>query len=270
MLKKILRLKVADYINYLLSIEEYSFSWTELLDNSTKTVTSLKRELSRLVKKGRIVNLRKEFYLIITPRYSKQEKIPIQLYIGKLSKVLSHRYYLGFYSAAKFHGASHQQIQREYVMIENNKLGDINKKALQLRFFTTSKWPVKNIQERKSDAGIFKLSSPALTAVDLIHYQTKLGGLNRVFSVIEELVEEITINDMLELLSWYTFTSTLQRFGFVLEELQADDELIGVLLKHLESSKYYAVLLSPNSSQRPGSANNKWKVDINIKLESDL
>ena len=83
-----------------------------------KSGTSIKSELSRLIDKKSIVNLRKGFYLIIPPRYSKQGQVPIQFYIEKLFKYLNRNYYLGFYSAAKFHGASHQQTQRDYLMTE--------------------------------------------------------------------------------------------------------------------------------------------------------
>ena len=56
--------------------------------------------------------------------------------------------------------------------------------------FTSAKWPTKIYWSKKSDAGNFKISSPALTAVDLIHHQTKLGGINRMLAVLEELAEE--------------------------------------------------------------------------------
>ena len=128
-------------------------------------------------------------------------------------------YYIGLYSAAKFHGASHQQIQREYIVTKKPTLIDITKKNNDIRFFTTSKWPNKNIVKKKSDAGIFKISSPALTTIDLIHYQNKLGGINRMLAIIEELSEELTKKDIEELLTWYPHKSTLQRFGFLLEEL---------------------------------------------------
>ncbi len=151
--------------------------------------------------KTKIINLRKEFYLIIPQRYSRQSHLPVQLYVEKLFMSLNRSYYLGFYTAAKFHGASHQQSQREYIMAEKPKLNTIKKNACDIRFFTTSKWPRNNIIEKKSDAGIFKVSSPALTAVDLIHHQTKLGGLNRMLAVLEELTEEINLKDIKELLT---------------------------------------------------------------------
>jgi predicted transcriptional regulator of viral defense system len=262
-------MRAREYIKHLLSIENYSFSLEEISNQTNSEGTSLKFELARLVEKKEIINLRKGFYLIIPPRYSKQGYLPSQLYIDKLCKSLDRNYYLGFYTAAKYHGASHQQTHREYVMIEKPKLRDIKKGNLDIRFITSSKWPTRNIVERKSDAGIFKISSPSLTAVDLIHHQTKLGGLNRIFTIIEELSEEITESDIRDLLTWYPHRSTLQRFGFILEKLQAQVNLTEII-DYLKSSQYFPVLLSPKGNEKPGSVDNKWKVDVNIKLESDL
>ncbi len=261
---------ISNYIKQLQSVEEYAFSWNELLENCDKTKTALKRELSRLVEKKEILNLRKEFYLIIPPRYSKQKQLPIQLYISKLFKNLGRNYYLGFYSAAKFHGASHQQIHRDYIMIGTPTLAKIKKKSIDISFHTTSKWPKKNILQKQSDAGFFKISSPALTMVDLIHHQTKLGGLNRMLATLEELTEELTHHDMTELLLWYPHKSTLQRFGFLLEEFQVEKNLTNLITKHLTQSRYFPILLSPKNEQKPSAIKNFWKVDVNIKLESDL
>ena len=261
---------ITKYIKQLQSFEEYAFSWEELLNNCNKTETSLKRELSRLVEKKEIINLRKGFYLIIPPRYSKQGQLPIQLYIDKLFKQLNKKYYLGLYSAAKFHGASHQQIQGSFIITDTPSLSNIKKKLINIRFLTRSNWSNKNIIEKKSDAGIFKISSPVLTIVDLIHYQSKLGGLNRMLAIIEELSEKIDQNDLTELLSWYPNKSTLQRLGFLLEKIQSNRSLSNIIMKYFKSKKIFPVLLNSNARQKAGAVDNKWKVDINIKLESDL
>lgn len=263
-------MNVSEYIKERLSLEEYSFSWIEIRNKSTKSDVALKRELSRLVTKKEILLLRKGFYLIIPPRYSNQGKLPINLYINKFFTFLEKNYYLGLYSAAKLYGASHQQIQRDYVLIKKPSLLPIKKEATDIRFFTTSHWPVKNIIDKKSDAGYFKVSSPALTTVDLIHYQTKIGGLNRVLIVLEELIEEITYEDMSDLLIWYHNKSTLQRLGFILEMFEADNKLTGVIYDHLQTTKYYPTLLNPKSGQKPGAVDNRWKVVVNLKIETDL
>jgi len=263
---------VSTYIKQLLSNEEYSFSFSELFDNLQKPEASIKSDLSRLIKKKEIINLRKGFYLIITPRYSSIQKLPIQLYCEKLFTYLDRKYYLGLFSASKFHGASHQQVQRDYVITELPKFIDISKSALDIRFFTSSNWSDKNIQLKKSDAGNFKLSSPALTLVDLIHHQTKLGGINRILATIEELSEELSKSDLIELLTWYPNRSTLQRLGYLMEELGLNKELQEILYTNVSSENFFPVLLSPKSDEKPGSVENRWKVDvnINIKLESDL
>jgi len=261
---------VANYIKQLLSYEEYSFSLNELIKNLNKTEISIKSELSRLIAKNEIVNLRKSFYLVITPRYSSAQKLPIQLYCEKLFKYLDRHYYVALFSAAKFHGASHQQVQRDYIITEKPKYNNISKNTIDIRFFTTSNWTGKNIQLKRSDAGPYKVSSPALTIVDLIHHQTKLGGINRMLSVIEELSEELTESDLVELLYWYPNKSTLQRFGYLLEELGINNEYHELLFANLKTANFFPVLLSPKSNEKPGSVSNRWKVAVNVKLESDL
>lgn len=260
----------ADYIKKLLSIEEYSFSLDEARRETGKSNVSVRRELDRLTEKGEIVNLRKGFYLIITPRYTSAQKLPIQLYSEKLFKYLGRNYYIALFSAAKFHGASHQQVQKDYIITEQPKYNDISKNTIDIRFFTTSNWSGKNIQLKKSDAGIYKVSSPSLTIVDLIHHQTKLGGINRMLATIEELAEELTETDIVELLDWYPHKSTLQRFGFLLEELGINEEFQELIFKQLRMSKFFPVLLSPKPNEKPGAVDNKWKVVVNVKLESDL
>ncbi len=261
-------MRAREYIKYLLSIENYSFSLEEISNQTDTTDTSLKFELARLVEKKEITNLRKGFYLIIPPRYSKQGYIPIQLYAHKLFRSLNRNYYLGFYSAAKFHGASHQQTHREYVMIEKPKLNEIKKNDFDIKFITASKWPAKNIIEKKSDAGYFNISSPALTSADLIHHQTKLGGLNRMLAILEELAEEITNEDLKDLVTWYPHRSTIQRLAFILDEQQTNIDLT-TISDYLKSTSYFPVLLSPKRNQKAGSVDNPWKVDVNIKLQSD-
>ncbi len=108
---------VKNYINKLQSYEEYSFSIEEIMltivnlssDNNSNTsefykrkLSQVKKELTRLVTKKQIVNLRKGYYLIIPPRYSQQGgRLPIQLYVEKLfNKYLKRDYYLGYFTAA--------------------------------------------------------------------------------------------------------------------------------------------------------------------------
>lgn len=261
---------VADFVSQCLAYEQYAFSWGELKAEVPKSDIALRHELVRLSRKKELLTLRQGFYLILPPRYKAFGKLPLELYAEKLFKFLRKPYYIAFFSAAAFHGASHQQVQQSYLMTKVPNLRDIKKGNIYLSISATSKWPNKNIQQRKSDAGIFNISSPALTAIDLIHYQSKMGGLNRILTILEELTESITAEDIHELLQWYPHTSSIQRLGFLLEELQAENTLVLPLRNYLKNRNYFPVLLSPEKNSKPGKANNTWKVDTNIELESDL
>lgn len=42
---------------------------------------------------------------------------------------------------ARLHGAGHQQVQRDYVIIEKTKVNEISKNIIVIRLFTTTNWP---------------------------------------------------------------------------------------------------------------------------------
>jgi len=263
-------MSVSKYIKKLLSYEVYSFSIDELYKEIEKNKVAIRSELSRLIEKQEVVNVRKGFYIILTPRYSHFKKLPIQLYCDKLFNYLNRDYYLAFYTAAKLHGAGHQQIQQDYVMTGIPKLNDIHRNSIDIIFLTSSRWPKDNIINQKSDAGIYKISSPALTIVDLIQYQNSLGGLNRMLAIIEELAESIEEQDFKKLLNNYSQKSTLQRFGFLLDEIGGYEQFSGYIYERLVTVELFPILLNPNSNKKPGAVKNRWKVDVNIKLDSDL
>ena len=198
-------MNLSDFIIDQLSFENYAFSYNQIVQAySGKSESSVQSDLKYATQKGDIIPLRHHFYLIIPPRYSRLGKLPLELYVNSLFDYLERNYYVGLYSAAKFYGAGHQQIQKEYVLHDKAPLLSIAKNTNHIDFFTISNWPKKNIILRKGDAGMFNISSPCLTAVDLIYHQTKIGGLNRMLSVLEELTEEMKLADARDLLSWYS------------------------------------------------------------------
>lgn len=266
----ILLMSVKEFIFELQSIEQYAFGWEELISISGKSEIALRREVARLIEKNKLFNLRQGFYLIIPPQYSPYGQIPLRLYVDKLFKYLDRKYYVGLYTASRIHGAAHQQVMKDYLVVELPQLMDISKGSYRIDFFHTSNWPQGNIIQRKSESGYFNVSSPALTAVDLISRLTKLGGLNRMLANIEELMEEVTPDDLKMLLTWYSKKSTLQRLGFILDQLGGNKALAEQIFDHLKRSNFYPILLRPSSNQKAGSVDNRWKIDQNLEIDSDL
>ena len=52
----------------------------------------------------------------------------------------------------------------------------------------------------KSYTGYIAVSTPATTALDLVRFAPAIGGLDTVFTVLEELAEKITPEDLLQAL----------------------------------------------------------------------
>lgn len=80
----------------------------------------------------------------------------------------------------------------------------------------------------------------------------------------------MTPEDMQELLQWYPHTSSIQRLGFLFQELKSDRVLLDPLEKYFIGKNYFPVLLCPDKDKKPGRVDNMWKVVRNIELESDL
>ena len=110
---------VRSYITQLLAKDQYSFGLDEVKQATQKTSIQIKSELARLVAGKQLVSLRTGYYLIIPPRYARSQKLPINHYCDRLFDYLGTSYYLGAYTAANSYGASHQAIQRDYVITHN-------------------------------------------------------------------------------------------------------------------------------------------------------
>ena len=55
-----------------------------------------------------------------------------------------------------------------------------------------------------------------------------------------------------------------------MEVLEAREDIIKYAFDKLKQESFYPILLSPKKGMKPGKTGNRWKVDVNIKLENDL
>ena len=261
---------IETYIKQLESKYKYCFTRTEAQTALGISGETLNRALYRQSKKGTIQSIRRGIYIILPVKYQSRQSLPLELYIDQLAAKMSKSYYVGLYSAALRHGASHQAVMEHYIITKKPQPRNTNKKNTRIKFFEAHQWPQRNIQKLKSDTGYYKVSSPALTIADLIHYQNKAGGYNRVYTTIHELVDKLTVKDIKDLCSWYPYKSVLQRMGFMLASLDADSSILEELKERLNSEKLQATLLVENKTRRPGRVDPIWKIDENVKLVSDL
>ena len=258
------------YIKQLELRFEYCFTRAEAQAALGLSGATLNRALYRQSRKKRIQSIRRGIYLILPVKYQLQQVLPLELFIDQLATKMQKSYYVGLHSAALRHGASHQAVMEHYVITQRPQPRNADKKQMRIKFYETSKWPDKNIQKMKSDSGYYNISSPALTMADLIHFQNKAGGYNRIYTTLDELKDALTANDIKQLCTWYPYKSVLQRMGFMLASLQVEQECLLELKNRLDNENLKATLLVEQKGQRPGSVDPVWKIDQNVTLESDL
>lgn len=258
-----------DYLKVLRSNGRYAFTLDDLIHHVPKPLKNLRKDLDRLRDKGEIVNIRREFYTILPDEYRKMGALPIEFYIDELMKHLNKQYYVGLYSAAMFLGAAHQQPQEFFVISESPKPRMVQSNNLRINFNAKSKFPVNGIEDRKTETGYFRISGPELTFLDLIYFEQSMGGFNRISTILQELSEGIRLNQMKEVLLNDFPISTLQRAGYIAENVLLNNKLSLVFENKLLKKKYQPVLLK-SSGKKDGPIDSKWKVRINAQIETDI
>ena len=228
----------------------------------------LKQGLLRQVNKKRILMVRRGFYIVIPNEYLYSGVLPPQLFIDDLMKFIGKPYYVALSSAAALHGASHQQLQVFHVMIPGPERG-ISAGGVKIRFFVKKDFKSGETIRYKTDTGYIQISSPELTALDLVAYESRIGGINRVMTVLSALRAKIQPEQLLREASRYRSIAYAQRLGYLLERLGKKG-----ITESLAS--WIASENPPYSALKPGKdccgcrRAARWKIIINVDLESDI
>jgi predicted transcriptional regulator of viral defense system len=259
---------LSKYLSSVRSQGRYTFTLDELREQFDLSNTTLNQSLGRLKAKNEIAQIRKGFYAIIPPEYLKQGMLPPYLFIDDLMKSLNKKYYLSLLSAAALWGAAHQQPMEYIVIVESPAPRSVRNKKLKINFLSKNDWPQEGIVEYKTQSGYMDVSSPELTALDFFSYADKFG-INRIVSVLQELVQNIKPTTLAKMAKQYTSTTAIQRLGYILDGVLSEEKLAQALWKVLDERKYYPVPLSTQKGKR-GETDIKWKVIKNMEIESDL
>lgn len=258
------------YLNELRSRGRYTFEADEVIKKFQLSDNAFKKTTQRLLHKNRISRLRKEFYLIIPPEFSARQTLPLGYFVDDLMKFLKREYYAGLLTAAMYHGAAHQQPQSQFIITEPPSLRPIQNRQQSIFFCMKKKWDQQDVSRKKTDAGYINISNPALTALDLIFYSDRIGGVNRAATVLSELVLELNPDQLKVTAGRFSQITTLQRLGYLLDEILDDSELSDALFKALAAKKFYPTALNPKAGTENQQAPNRWKVIPNIEVELDV
>jgi hypothetical protein len=262
---------LAKYIDDLQSSGKLYFSLDDVInEHPGRSKAALKLSLNRLSSKNKILSIYKSFYIIITPEYRSRKIIPPELFIDALFAYLKRHYYVGLLSAAAMHGATHQQVMEYYIIIDKPAIRPTSVEGLKINYVVKNVIPESGIEKRKTEAGYIDISNAELTAVDLIAYQHRIGGLNRATTVLYELSESMSPAKLKKIFNNNIQLSVLQRLGYILEFVLNKNELAGVIKSYLSDKKIYRIPLKPGYKKEGFAVNDDWKVIKNTKIETDF
>ncbi len=250
---------------------KYSFTTEGLHTQLGVSENALKKTLQRLKSQKSVAMVRRGFYVIVPPEYRAKGIIPTNLYVNDLMKFLNRDYYVGLLNAAAYHGAAHQQPQNYSIITEGIALRPIKNDKVGILFYIKKSWNKQDVVTKKVDTGYINISSPELTALDLVSYYNEVGGFNRVATVIEELKEMVLPEKLVETAKQYDEISVVQRLGYLLEHVLDENELSNALYNYLEPIGYYPTLLRPQKKKPENMiTGNKWKIVPNTEIEADI
>jgi len=253
----------AKFVDSLQAKGRYSFTFDEIEQHFNLGYESLRKSLNRLAKKKRIVLVRDKFYVIVPPEYSVPGILPAHLFIDEFMRYMNKPYYIALQSAAALHGAAHQQPQVFQVMTIKPTHRPIGVKGLKIQFYYKSELLEPGISKEKSDTGYIQVSDAALTAVDLILFERRVGGLVRVVEIMEELIENINPDQFRNVLSNNLPVSSLQRLGFMLDRILGNASLSSCVQSVLKEKRLFRVPLDRSMEKTGKPVDSKWKVIMN-------
>jgi len=265
-------ISLGKWVEEQLSQGRYAFALATLRKHfAQQTETAIKHALIRLAHKGKVISVHKGYYLIIPPQYAIKGILPPAVFLDALMRFLGRPYYIGLLNAAAYHGASHQQPQEYFVMTNFPVLRPTLKKGLKINYTSIKQIPESLLEQRKTETGYVNVSSPALTATDLVQFEKRIGGLNRAATVLNELAEALRPADFDKPLFDHAPVTALQRLGYLLEFACNQPDLADALYAAMEKHDLplFRIPLKASGAVKGFSSENRWKVIVNVEIEID-
>ena len=231
----------------------------------------IRNGLYRLSTKKVIFPAYKGFYVVIPPQYAAKGIVPPLYYIDQLMSFLHKPYYVSLMNAAELLGTAHQRPQNFSVTTIFPKASVSSSRNNLLSWHYRKNIPVEFLLTKNSETGTVTFSNAELTAFDLVQYEQYIGGLSRAATILEELTETIDFSKVASGLLDYISLASVQRLGYILEEVLENQMQADMLYQQLSLSakRLNYVPLSTCHKTTEGKQNKRWRIIINCDIEID-
>ena len=152
---------------------------TEIAELTGLSGAAVPVHLHRARAANKIVSVTKGGWVPVPLVYRESGAPPPMHYVDYLMRYLGHPYYVGFLSAARIHGASHQ-VPMVLQIVTPALLRDRRVGAHRLQFVRRSDAASRAVQEHDTDDGPVTISTPETTVLDLVDAPERGAGLDNV------------------------------------------------------------------------------------------
>ena len=231
--------------------------------------SSVQQALYRFISANELFSPKKDFFVIVPPEYQNTGSVPSLWFVDAYMNAMQCPYYVGLLSAAALLGAGHQQPQVLQVLT-SKQMAPIHKKEAHIQFYTINTIDDQLLVSHKTPYGYVRVSSPALTLMDLFRFPHAAGYLNNIATVMVELANQVNMRDLKQVLEHHSKVPYVQRLGYMsaLLGLGKIEQLCESFLSHQRRLK--VVLLNYHVEKNDGDIDPKWKININDTIETDI
>jgi predicted transcriptional regulator of viral defense system len=182
-------------------------------------------------------------------------------------KHLGQPYYVALLSAARYHGAAHQQPQIFYTMLAKNR-PSIACGAVRVHFVARNNVAEIPVAQFNTPRGYVRVSSPEATAFDLVGYYRHAGGLDNVATLLAELANSLSSAALFEMVK-LSPAPWAQRLGYLLERVGAGQKATS-LARYVERTTNETTPLLPGTTITGAQRNSRWRLHVNAEVEPEI
>ena len=261
------RLRAAEAVDEFAANGRYHFTAEQMRSVIGGSPAAVRLALGRLAKKSIIASPARGFYIGVPPEYRRLGCLPADQFVPALMEKSRSPYYAALLSAAEYHGAAHHRPQVFQVALAKNRR-PISCGAVKVSFVARKNISEVPVQEINTARGPIVISSIEATALDLVGYANRVGGLEHVATIFCELADGIS-PDLLVSAARTTPVTWAQRLGYLFERIGAADKVLslkGYVRKHTQGT----VLLVPSLPKGQALRAKDWRLYVNADIEVDL
>ena len=255
-----------NYLSRLMQGGQYFFTSGQAQQELGVSRDAVKLALNRLRHKGDIASPVRGFHVIVPPEYRALGCLPADQFIPALMKQAGAPYYAGLLSAAQYHGAAHHRPQEFQVMVGKARK-PLECGKVRVAFYVSKRIADVPVQHINTPRGAIAVSTPEATAFDLVGYESKIGGLDAVATILAELAEKLDA-DKLHALSAIMPMPWVQRLGYLLEHVDEAPKAAR-LKEYVRKHTHDTAALVPSLPIDGHARDSGWKLIVNAEVEAE-